>query len=633
MDVKKILRVVSLRWFVLAVVSVWLAGGCTETLQQPGPVQSCHVWEKVEITLRAENSYENAYRDVIVWVDLKGPGFSKRCYGFWDGGDTFRVRVLGTAAGVWTWRSGSNQRDSGLNGKIGSFTAVAWAEEDKQANPCRRGMVKSSANGHAFEYADGSVFFLMGDTWWPVGTFRYPWYDDDTPRPMGPGAGIKDYLRYRRKQGYNCIAMVAALPNWANDDMGDEIETDDGVELRGAWHQIGTNSAKDMHDEDGNRAFFFPGKVPGYEDYFPDVDRINPKYFQNLDKKIDYMNAQGFTPFIEVARRDIGPAWKRYYDWPASYTRYIQYVWSRYQANNCLFSPIHFDWDGSLPAQDWNPAANAVIEKYGHPPFGTLASCNPTGSSLKNFGHTDKAKWLGFHQIGNFDHRLGHGHRSYPLLTEIFDTTPAIPAINGEPYYDGQHDTEPGSAEAALFARSAMYGSVLSGGLGGHIYGAGREGETGGAMWGGNVEAAAENKVWDGILWESGDQMRHLKTFIMSEGRRYMQLVPQRELLEANKFGKTNDWVEWAYCAATEEKDLFLLYFEKGCKKAILSSGVAYGKFKAEWFNPRTGEWFAAGGGTLASDAAGKITLPNFPGEQTISDTDWAMKLIMQGVK
>ena len=58
-------------------------------------------------------------------------------------------------------------------------------------------------------------------------------------------------------------------------------------------------------------------------------------------------------------------------------------------------------------------------------------------------------------------------------LTEIFHAQPPVPAINGEPYYDGMLDAEPGSELAALYSRSAMYGSVLSGGLGGHIYGAG----------------------------------------------------------------------------------------------------------------------------------------------------------------
>ena len=78
-----------------------------------------HVWEKVEITLHSERTYANPYTDVKVWVDLKGPGYEKRCYGFWDGGDTFRVRVVATAPGKWTWQSASQPADRGLGGAAG----------------------------------------------------------------------------------------------------------------------------------------------------------------------------------------------------------------------------------------------------------------------------------------------------------------------------------------------------------------------------------------------------------------------------------------------------------------------------------------------------------------------------------
>ncbi|MHC4179569.1 MAG: DUF5060 domain-containing protein, partial [Planctomycetota bacterium] len=181
-------------WSTLLVTSlliVALSLGAVETVC--GEV--CHVWEKVEITLRAEKPYETPYQDVEVWVDLTGPQFRRRCYGFWDGGDTFRVRVLATAPGEWTWRSGSNRSDPGLSGKTGSFTAAAWSDAEKRQNPCRRGMIRPTANGHAFEYADGTPFFLIGDTGWSVPTFRYPWYDDDKPRPIGPAAGLRDYVR------------------------------------------------------------------------------------------------------------------------------------------------------------------------------------------------------------------------------------------------------------------------------------------------------------------------------------------------------------------------------------------------------------------------------------------------------
>ncbi len=600
---------------IFLVISAVLPGASNETFGG-----TYYVWEKVEITLKAAKSYDNAYKEVEVWVDLEGPEtvFKKRCYGFWDGGDIFRIRVVATAAGEWMWRSGSNQPDSGLNGKKGNFTARPWSEAQKQENPCRRGMIKASANGHAFEYADGTPYFLLGDTWWSTSTFRYRWYDDNKQRPIGPDAGFKDYVRYRRKQGFNCIAMIAAFPNWANDNKPSTLKTADGTVLRSAWKQLGTKSAKNMTDEDGNRAFFFPGKVPGYESYFPDVDRINPKYFQNMDRKIDYLNSQGFVPFIEVSRRDIGQAWKQYYQWPQSYTRYIQYIWSRYQAKICLFSPIHLDWTGAtISADDWNEAANKVIEKYGPPPFGTLAGTNSNPSTLRNFGHVDKAKWLTFHQIGN-----KRTHDLYPYLTEIFNASPPVPGINGEPYYAGMLDAPGGTETSALYCRSGMYGSVLSGGLGGHIYGAG--GWDGG-MWGGNVEDAAENHIWDVIKWQSADQMRHLKTFILSEGKRYQYLVPSANLLSPGRTGKANSCIGWAYCLQAPEKDLFLLYFEKDCPMATLSGGLSNMRYEAKWFNPRTGEWIDSG--IIIADASGQIALSDFPGNLARSDTDWGLKL------
>ncbi len=601
-----------------AIVSVLLGAS------DPSFGRTYHVSERVEITLHAAKSYQNPYRDVEVWVDLTGPGFEKRCYGFWDGQNIFRVRVLATRPGNWHWRSSSNQSDSGLNSITGDFTAVAWSEAEKQANPCRRGIITPSANGHAFEYADGTPFFLLGDTWWPVGTFRYRWYDDEKQRPIGLDAGFKDYVRFRKKQGFNCIAMIAAFPNWANDGRPATLKMADGTILRSAWQQAGTNSAKDMHDEDGNRAFLFPGKVPGYENCFPDLDRINPAYFRNLDRKVDYLNAHGFVPFIEVARRDIGQAWKKYYRWPGSYTRYIQYVWSRYQANVCLFSPIHLDTtSATIPPEEWSLAANKAIERYGHPPFGTLAGTNSNPSTLRNFGHTDKAKWLSFHQIGN-----RRTHDLYSYLTEIFNASPPVPGINGEPYYAGMLDAEGGTEKSALYCRSAMYGSVLSGGLGGHIYGAG--GWQGG-LWSGEVEDASKTPIWEVIKWASADQMRHLRTFVLSEGRRYHELVPSADLLEPSRSGQEKSCIGWVYCARTNDRRLFLLYFEKSCPQATVSGTLPDEEYLSRWFNPRTGDWIDAG--VLAAGSGGQIVLPNFPSGSKISTTDWALKLTVQDAR
>ena len=138
-------------------------------LPQTGTVvQVAHVWDRQEITLKAQNSYPSPYLSVDVWVDLVGPGFHKRVYGFWDGENTFRVRIVATAPGQWSWKSGSNPADPGLGGKSGSFRAIPWSEAEKEANANRRGFIRATPNGHALQYADGTPYLLQGDTWWSV---------------------------------------------------------------------------------------------------------------------------------------------------------------------------------------------------------------------------------------------------------------------------------------------------------------------------------------------------------------------------------------------------------------------------------------------------------------------------------
>src|SRR5664279_2664979 len=101
-----------------------------------------HVWEMKEIKLTSEKKYNNYYTDVAVWVELKGPDFSKRIYGFWDGSNNFIVRIVATKPGRWSWTSGSNQTDEGLNNHTESFTAVEWTEKEKEQNPNRHGFVR-----------------------------------------------------------------------------------------------------------------------------------------------------------------------------------------------------------------------------------------------------------------------------------------------------------------------------------------------------------------------------------------------------------------------------------------------------------------------------------------------------------
>lgn len=587
-----------------------------------------HPWEKQEITLTAEHTYANPYTEAVVWVDLQGPDFHKRVYGFWDGGQTFRVRVVATAPGTWSWTSGSEPEDPGLTGRTGSFTATPWTDAEKNANPLRRGFLRATPNGHALETADGTPFIVIGDTWYSAGTNRFRWYDDDRERPIGPDAGFKDYVRLRESQGYNWVNMIAAFPNWITDGRPWHLKMDDPehTTVRSAWLEFGTGSAKNM-DNEGGRPFFFPGKVPGYEDAFPDINRINPAYFQYIDRKIDYLNAHGFVPFIEVSRRDSGLCWFKYYPWPDSYARFVQYVWSRYQANNTVLSPVHLDIiDETVSPEDYSNAIRMVMRKYGPPPFGTLLSANANPSTLENWGEDS---WVTLHSIGNMREHVNNWY-----LTEIYNLRKPVPGLNGEPYYAGYKDNrgagatnyklgaEGGTPRDDRFVRSCLYGSFLSGGFAGHVYGA--EG-----IWGADIEPTAPTKMWDAFQWSSGAQMQFLRTFAMSLGRRYQDLVPMVDLVSPHETHELLSYEGWAYCARTPDKNDFLVFYEKGCPPKTIRGAHLNSRYRAQWFNPRDGTWSDVGdNGELQSNKIGIIHVPALP-----TDEDWGLRLVYAGAE
>lgn len=551
-----------------------------------------HVWEKVELVLEAQNAYKNPYKEVEVWIDLKGPDFNKRCYGFWDGENIWKIRIMATDAGMWSWTSGSNQHDAGLNNKQGSFKAIEWTEAEKRENSLRRGMIRPTANGHAFKYTDGTPMFWLADTWWPCMTQKYHWYEDDRKRAVGTQeAGFKDYVRYRKAQGYNGCMVIAGFPNWT--DIAEE----------GQWR--GGN----WEDEDGNRTFFG-------EEGTPDLEHLNPAYFQNMDKKVDYLNANGFIPFIETARRDIGPYWKENFGWPESYSRYIRYICFRYQGNIIINSPIHLDWM-TLSGKEWNEAANILIDRYDWPPFDHQASANPpgsnrecSGSTLDAFGHTGQAKWLTFHSVGNC-----RNHNLFPVITEIFFHDNPVPCLNNEPYYDGLMwgDTAVlGSDLAAYYSRVGLYGSVLSGALAGHVYGAHN-------IWNGN------NKMPSAFLVQSAEQMQYINRFLFSEGNRYQDLVPAKKLLVPNQTPNKDANKGWAYCMRTETKDLFLLYFEIDSKIPILNGMIPNTRYTIQWFDPIKGCWSKEA--QQKSNKDGEIEFTTFPDSSKITTKDWGVKV------
>lgn len=603
-----------------------------------------HVWETQEIRFEAARDYGNPYVEVDVWIQLEGPGFSKRVYGFWDGRRSFKVRFVATAPGQWTWRSGSNQPDdAGLNEGQGALRAVAWTEADKLENSNRRGFVRSTENGRALRYADGAPFFMVGDTWLAASTWRLPWKgaSPDAQYVPGPGIGFEEAVAYRKSQGYNSVSFVSAFPNWGADHRGATYANADGVFIRNAWEKFGhwaakasittsdgaTTTAKDMHDEAGNRPFAVFADREG----LPDFERLNPAYFRSLDRKMRHLSDQGFVPFIETIRRDAGPAWAAYSDdFNDSFARFVQYLISRYGAHNIVFSGIHLDWipeNYSLTERQFNDALKYHLNKYGPLPFGQPYTTLIDSSTYKRFGHGEDAPWLDMHAVGN----KPRNHAIYESIEELFRLEPPYPAINLEPYYTGwNHEINrpggetppPNSDRDNYFARAQMYGSVLSGGLAGHVHGTAAYDITSTGE-----PAGWRPHIWDALRYESGAQMQHLRDFVLSEGARYQELLLASEDLSPRKSPDAfDDGLDgWSFMMRDAEKSFALLYFEYHAVAPRLDGFRANAAYQWIWYNPRTGEWSAPI--ALTADASGALHAPPFPDSKAAAHQDWAAKV------
>jgi hypothetical protein len=615
----------------MACLCLILGGACELSAQT-----TAHVWELREIELRASRPYANPYADVECWVDLTGPGFSRRVYGFWDGGDVYRVRVVATAPGRWRWTSGSNQAaDPGLNGRSGGFTAREWTEAEKRQNPNRHGFLRATADGHALQYADGTPFFLLGDTWLGAATWRLPLTDApaDTAYEPGPGVTFQQAVAFRKRQGFNSVSMIAAFPTWASDQYPATYADTNGVYYRNAWEEFGVvvpgdrPTAKSMHDERGYRPFEI---LPGRQG-LPDYDRVVPEYFRSLDRKMTLLSRRGFVPILETVRRDVAPPWKAYFDFDRSYARFIEYLAARYGAYNMIFSTIHFDIylrNYSLTAAEFNEAISHHFRRYGPMPFGQPVTALIDHATDATFGTGDAAPWITMHSAGN----APRDHGIYAAIERQFRLSPPHPTADLEPHYTGWvhpnnavdgEQAVPNSARDNYFSRAQMYGCVLSGALAGHVHGTGAY----------DVTNASEPPgprpyFWQALRYESATYMRGLRDFVLSDGAHYRDLRLGSEDLEPRKAaGSSERGLDgWSFLMRTPEKDLGLLYFENGAARARSLGWTPGGHYRLTWYDPRAGAWRDSE--DLTADARGVLQLPAFPGDGQVASTDWAARIV-----
>jgi hypothetical protein len=547
----------------------------------PAGAAPVHPWETVEITLRAAAAPADPYAGTRVWVDLQGPGFSQRCCGFWDGGNIFRVRVVATAPGTWTWHSGAEFEDSGLRGQSGTFEAIAWTRAERQANPNRRGPVRIAASGRYFEYADGTPCFLLADTLWAGNTLRCGLGTDE----QGP---FFQYLADRLAKGYNTVLMQCI-------------------------HGYGDYPDGQAHRNEGGYAFLER-----------DPQRLNPAYFQALDRRMQALWERGFIAALPTMW------WGKTKDclFTAEQARRISsYVAARYGTCNVLWS-LSGEYQYTFADCGWTPgdfsALGAEVQRqnpWHHPlsihPSARLEWKPPHNCQSSRPFHGES--WLDHHwlQTGQSVDRMCN---IVTRLAENRALAPAVPVFCAEAYYERADDTD-----SAYHARWQVWTALLNGAAG---YGYGAQG-----LWqffdpadphgepGKKVSAAVP---WRQALHLPGSaQVGHAPRFLASLD--WWNLQPQCETLRVD--GRQNPPptktdLTPPHVARVGDRS-WVIYIPRGNEKrriTLLATGTKAAT--ARWFDPRPGRY-------------AEPTLPWDPASQTVpprpapADEDWV--LLLQG--
>lgn len=196
-------------------------------------------WGTQEITLRSNHVYSNPFKEVQFQCRFKSAGKDLLVDGFYDGSETWKVRLMPEARGEWTFETVSNDRE--LDGKTGSFEVTKPALSN-------HGPVRVH-NKYHFSYADGTPYFLLGTT-------AYAWLNE------GPRAEL-NWLKTLSDNPFNKVRfMLFPFPFGSMAD----------------------------------KQYPYPQTSPGKFD----IERFNPEYFRHYEEGIRHLQILGIEADIII---------------------------------------------------------------------------------------------------------------------------------------------------------------------------------------------------------------------------------------------------------------------------------------------------------------------------------------------
>lgn len=506
-----------------------------------------------EWSYESDKQYHDPFVDVELDVVFKSPsGREARMPAFWAGGGTWRVRFAPSEIGRYTFRTiGTDTANTSLHGRTGTLEVTPYSGNNALY---QRGFVRAADDKRHFQYADGTPFFWLGDTWWMGLCSRLNWPD-----------GFQTLTADRVKKGFSVVQIVAGLyPDMPPFDP------------RGA-----------------NEAGF-----PWQQDY----TTINPAYFDMADVRIRHLVDNGIAPCVVGCWGYFLPLMgvkKMKQHW-----RYLIARWGAYPVFWCLAGegtmPFYLsktrEADAETQKHGWTELARYVraTDPFAHP-----ITIHPSKSARDC---VDDPSVLDFDML-----QTGHGDRqsapnTVQSVVRSLHAEPPMPTLVGEVCYEGIQEAS--RQEVQRF----MFWSCLLSGAGGHTYGAN-------GIWQFNTLAkpyglSPHGHSWGDTPWEVAYQLPGSLQLGLGKAllTRYSwwHLQPAPEMIEPH--WKEADY--WQPFAAQIPGEAVIAFAPTG-RKAVRFLNLQPAEYTAFFWNPSDASDYAIG--KIRPDTSGTWQAPEFP--------------------
>ncbi len=486
-------------------------------------------WSTQDFVFTTTDTASNWYTDSrSLNVTFTGPGGVQNVVkGFWDGGNTFKVRFTPTVEGTWTYTTAGSTIANLTNHTDASGQIVVGAAASGEHGFLR----VDSAHPNSFVYDDGTRNFMWGQTY------------------------------------YDLMQDAMVNDNWQTAVDNSLVHGMNKIRLR--VYAQGGFVGLDNVDHGYPDVVPYAGTAAN-----PDRNSLNFAYLQKLDQVVQYLDSKGVTAdliLLSTYANSTMPGTQ------AQDERFAKYITSRYSAYDNVIWDLTNEWaDGGDTQSNFNTIDyfNAIgdLVRSNDPWLAQGAQLRPlsthqnTGVNFQYFntswpthaiiqyGPRNTDGYRNGDQWGNEGIRANLGHN--------------MPVVNDEYGYLG----DSGVTMTRTQSRCAIWGIATAGGYGsvGDI----RMFDSGATQW-----TPCKTGEWADAT--EYDDIKHMVDFFTTKNIEYWKMSSNNSLKSA---GRTRDYV------LAEPGNQYVLYTARGSSTVQLDlSGYGNTTFNVWKYDPTSG--------------------------------------------